>query len=53
MKFMQIIKRRYVLKEVKTQRWFFYIFEGNMLGYASYIKIDPMLLHVKNFSTYI
>ena len=31
----------------------FYILEGNILGYASYIKIDPMLLHVKNFSTYI
>ena len=31
----------------------FYILEGNILGYASYIKYDPMLLHVKNFSTYI
>ena len=31
----------------------FYILEGNILGYASYIKINPMLLHVKNFSTYI
>ena len=31
----------------------FYILEGNILGYPSYIKIDPMLLHVKNFSTYI
>ena len=31
----------------------FYILEGNILGCASYIQIDPMLLHVKNFSTYI
>ena len=31
----------------------FYILEGNILGYASYLKIDSMLLHVKNFSTYI
>ena len=31
----------------------FYILDGNILGYPSYIKIDPMLLHVKNFSTYI
>ena len=30
-----------------------YILDGNILGYASYIKIDPMLLHVKNFNTYI
>ena len=31
----------------------FYILESIILGYASYIKINPMLLHVKNFSTYI
>ena len=31
----------------------FYIFEGNIFGYPSYIKIDPMLLHVKNFSSYM
>ena len=31
----------------------FHILEGNILGYPSHIKIDPMLLHVKNFSTYI
>ena len=37
----------------KNTTGIFYILEGNILGYASYIKINPMLLHVKNFSTYI
>ena len=31
----------------------FYILKGNILEYASYIKIDPVLLHVKSFTTYI
>ena len=37
----------------KNTTMIFYILEGNILGFASYIKIDPMLLHVKNSSTYI
>ena len=36
-----------------TTVFFLNILEGNILGYASYININPMLLHVKNFSTYI
>ena len=32
---------------------FLNILEGNILGYASYIRINPMLLSVKNLSAYI
>ena len=40
-------------KGSKNTKVIFCILEGNILGYAPYTKINPMLLHVKNFRTYI